>query len=336
MLKNRYEIMALVQAENCNPNGDPDMDNRPRIDLETGYGIMTDVCFKARIRRAVEELKGEEERYKILFKDGTSINREICEAALKANNTEKFTPEQIKKGNANVKGTTEAITEKYWDARTFGAVLSTGLNGGQVRGPVQVAMASSVDPINIEEITITRNSYTAGDKLTSLEEYDKLDAETPDDKKRTMGNKKYIPYGLYVFKATVSANLANKCNFDEEDLKVLIEGITQMYANDISSSKMGMSVLTPIIIFKHVGTQDAANSDNNAKEALLGCAPAYKLFDLLELNKKENVENPRSYKDYEALLHVSRLPKGVKIGFKNGPFQDIQWDNIDDSWLKLV
>ena len=336
MLKNRYEIMALVEAVNCNPNGDPDMDNRPRVDLETGRGIITDVSFKARIRRVVEELKGEKEGYCILFKDGANLNREIFDAALKANGKTEITAEERKKGNKKVKETTKAIVEKYWDARTFGAVLSTGINGGQVRGPVQVAMSTSVDPIDIEDITITRNSYTADDKgCTKLEDYDKIDESMPDDKKRTMGNKKYIPYGLYVFKATVSANLANKVDFSEEDLEVLIEAITQMYANDVSASKMGMAVLSPVIIFKHVGTQNENNSENNAKEALLGCAPAYKLFDLLEIKKKDEVDVARSYKDYEAVFHISKMPSGVQVGFKNGPFQEISWDKYDDEWLKM-
>ena len=336
MLENRYEIIALVQAENCNPNGDPDMDNRPRIDLETGHGVMTDVSFKARIRRVIEELKGDSEHYQILFKDGASINREICAAALKANDVDKFTDEMVKKGNPKVKATTDVITEKYWDARTFGAVLSTGLNGGQVRGPVQISMATSLDPIDIQDITITRNSYTDGNGLKSVEEFDELDKNTPDDKKRTMGNKKFIPYGLYVMKATVSANLANKCGFDKEDFELLLEGITQMYSNDISASKMGMSVLSPVIVFKHIGTQSESNPEANAKEALLGCAPAYKLFELLKVIKKDSVETPRNYMDYEATLDVSKLPKGIKVGFKQGPFQEIKWDFIEDDWLNIV
>ncbi len=335
MIENRYEIMAIVQAENCNPNGDPDMDNRPRSDLETGLGVISDVSFKARIRRVVEQIKGDDPNYQILFKDGASINREICRAALEANGVKEFTKEQISKGNPKVPETTAKLNEKYWDVRTFGAVLTTGLNGGQVRGPVQVAMSTSINPINIEEITITRNSYTDGDKLKSVEEYDKIDKEKPADKKRTMGNKKYIPYGMYIFKATVSANLANISGFDEEDLRLLIEGVTQMYQNDISSSKMGMSVLSPVIIFKHVGTQDENNSENNKREAMLGCASSLTLFELLEINKKENVDYPRSRRDYDAKFHISKLPKGVEVGFKTGPFQEIQWGTLDNDWLVL-
>lgn len=319
--------MALVQAVECNPNGDPDMDNRPRIDLETGYGIMTDVSFKSRIRRAIEMIDPSQE---MLFRDGNSINRAIADAALKANGTDKL----AKKSNTKVNETTKIITEKYFDARTFGAVLSTGLNAGQVRGPVQVAMATSVDPIDIQDITITRNSYTGGE-FETIAEYDREDQNLTSDKKRTMGNKKFIPYGLYTFKATVSANLANKTGFDEEDLKLLIEGITQMYSNDISSSKMGMSVLSPVIIFKHVGTQSANNQENNEREAMLGCAPAYKLFELLELKKKSEVEFPRDYKDYNAVFHMSKLPNGIKVGFKPGPFQETIWENFNDEWLQI-
>lgn len=331
MLKNRYEIMALVQAVMCNPNGDPDMDNRPRMDLETGYGVITDVCFKSRIRRAVEMLDPSQE---MLFRDGNSLNRDIAKAAFEANGVDSFKGEEFRDKNPRVAETAALIAQRFYDARTFGAVLSSGLNGGQLRGPVQVAMANSIDPINVEDITITRNSYTDGQYKT-LKEYDDADANRPDEKKRTMGDKKYIPYGLYTLKATVSANLAQKTGFDENDLKLLIEGIMQMYSNDISASKMGMSVLSPVIIFKHVGTQDENNAEDNEREAMLGCAPAYKLFELLDVKKKDDVEYPRSYKDYDAAFHLSKLPKGVNVGFKTGPFQNIQWGSLQDEWLKM-
>ena len=322
MLKNRYEIMAMVSAVNCNPNGDPDMDNRPRVDMETGRGLITDVAFKARIRRAVENIKGKDPHYQMLFHDSNSINMEIARAALKANKTDKLDK------NNQVAETRRLMEETFWDVRTFGGVLSTGLNAGQVRGPVQVAMASSVDPVDVQSLTITRNSYAEGN-FGTLKEYEDADAARPSDKKRTMGNKKYIPFGLYVMKISVSANLARNTNFSEEDFKVLLEGIAAMYQDDISASKMGMSLVGPIIVFKHIGTQADNNSEQNRIEAMLGCARADQLFDLLRIVKKENVTYPRSIHDYNVYFDMEHLPKGIIAGFKNEIFDDIDWEMKD-------
>lgn len=335
MLKNRYEIMAMISAVNCNPNGDPDMDNRPRVDMETGKGLITDVAFKARIRRAVENIKGKDPHYQMLFHDSNSINMEIARAALKANKTDKFIPDSKNKknpfenANKHVPETARLLEDTFWDVRTFGAVLSTGLNAGQVRGPVQVAMASSVDPIDAQSLTITRNCYADRKVFGTLKEYEDADAATPLNEKRTMGNKKYIPFGLYVMKISVSANLARNTNFSEEDFKVLLEGIAAMYQDDISASKMGMSLVGPIIVFKHVGTQADNNSEQNRIEAMLGCARADKLFDLLRIVKKENVTYPRSIHDYNVYFDKEHLPKGVIAGFKNEIFDDIDWEMKD-------
>lgn len=326
-LENRYEIAALVEARMCNPNGDPDMGNRPRMDFETSRGIITDVAFKSRIRNYVLEAYGDKPNCQILIQTGNSMNRAIAEAALIANGTD-----SLKKGeNKKVKESSDYMCEKYWDVRTFGAVLSTGLNAGQVRGAVQVGMSLSVDPIEPTVLSITRKCYTEGDYST-LAEYDTKDATMPDEKKRTIGNKAYIPYGLYVVKLTVSANLANKVGFSKEDFNILLEALIQMYNNDASSSKMGMSVLTPIVVFKHVGT-NPTNIEQIKKERLLGCAPAYKLFDLLRVERKPGIEVARSYNDYDIKLNLEELPNGVECGIKKAPFADIEWlkirNNID-------
>lgn len=317
-LKNRYEIVALVEARMCNPNGDPDMGNRPRIDLQTGRGIITDVAFKARMRNYVIDACRGTVGMDILMRSGASINMAIADAVLSTNGVT-----SLKGNNTKVLDSAKCMCERYWDVRTFGAVLSTGLNAGQVRGAVQVGMALSVDPIEPVTSSITRRCYTAG-AFSTLAEYEKADAAMPDDKKRTMGDKSFIPYGLYVLHATVSANLAQKVGFTEEDFTLLLESIVQMYDNDASSSKMGMSVLTPIVVFKHVGI-NIQNPAQLEKEALLGCAPAYKLFDLVSVHKKDGIEFPRSYQDYDVKLQLSGIPAGVDCGIKKSPYSDIDW-----------
>lgn len=329
-LENRYEIVALVEAQMCNPNGDPDMGNRPRVDFETGRGIITDVAFKSRIRNYVLEAYGNRPDCQILIQNGNSMNRAIAEAVLAANETDCFkTDDGKKKTNYKVKESADYMCEKYWDVRTFGAVLSTGLNAGQVRGAVQVGMSLSVDPIEPTVLSVTRKCYTEGDYGT-LAEYDAKDASLSDDKKRTIGNKAYIPHGLYVVKMTVSANLANKVGFSEEDLGILLEALIQMYNNDVSSSKMGMSVLTPVVVFKHVGL-GTGSDEQNRKERLLGCVPAYKLFDLVQISKKPGVEVARSHNNYDIKLNLSDLPGGVECGVKRSPYSDVEWLSIRDN-----
>lgn len=320
VLNNRYEIVALVSAKMCNPNGDPDMANSPRMDMDTNIGIITDTAFKARMRKYVQEAYPAKDGYSILMRNGNSLNRAIAESVLDVNNAT-----SMKKGeNKKINEAADFMCKKYWDVRTFGAVLSTGLNAGQVRGAVQVAMASSVDPIDPIVASITRCCYTEGD-YGSLNEYDAADAKLPEDKKRTMGNKAFIPYGLYVMKMTVSANLAEKTGFSEEDLKVLLESVMQMYNLDVSSSKMGMSVLSPVVVFKHVGTTDQANVEQLEKECKLGCAQAYQLFNMLSVERKADVELARDYTDYNIKLHIEDLPAGVVCGVKKAAYQDVEW-----------
>ncbi len=320
-IENRYEILVLVNAENCNPNGDPNMNNMPRVDWTTGKGIITDVSIKARQRAYVASAFDGKSGYQILVRNGESLNKRIAEAVFEANGVSSFSKDEK---NTKVDASAAIMCERYWDVRTFGGVLSTGLNAGQVRGAVQIGMASSVDDVEACNMSITRMCFTEG-KYPTLDEYDDAAAKMDDDKKRTFGDKNYIPYGLYVVKMTVSANLAQKVGFSEDDLKVLLESTMQMYDASASSSKMGMSVLSPIIVFKHVGTQADTNSEQGARERLLGCAPAYKLFDLLTIKRKDGVAAPRKYQDYNMNLHLSKLPAGVVCGIKKLPFSDVEW-----------
>ena len=330
IIKNRYEFMLLLEAAMCNPNGDPDMGNTPRQDPDTGIGYMTDTAIKSRIRSYVQDMG---KYLEILMRQGQNINRTVAEAVMAANNADNL--KDVKKGS-KIEDAQNWICDKYWDARTFGAVMSTGRNAGQIRGAVQIAMPSSVDPISVEDITITRKCYTEGD-FNTLQEFDALDAKMDEDKKRTMGNKKVTPYGLYIVKGAISACLAEKSGFTEDDLKVLFEALLQMYNHDISSSKIGMNVVSPLIVFKHVGTQHDNNSDEKEREAKLGCAPAQMLYNLLSVKKKDDVEYPRQFSDYDVTFNKSGLPDGVEVGFKYLPFTDIEWntDHLDGCGIKV-
>lgn len=359
-LKNRYEIVSLVQAITCNPNGDPDMDNRPRIDEETGKAFMTDVSIKSRIRGYVDGTKHSEKDVNgngldILIRHGESLNRDIAEAVLNGIEGGKVDTQKFKNTTQGVNKARNFMLEKYWDARVFGAVLSTGLNAGQINGPVQFEFSESVDPVTPEIVGITRKAFAVpqGERETvfgTLQEYDKWASNLPDDKKRGMGNKKIIPYALFQVNASVSAGLAKNTGMTEEDLLLLVQAWARMYDYNISASKMGMAVLLPIFVFKHVGTQKiradqdekarAQAEKQNASEALLGCAPAYQIFELISVKRKEGVEVARSYHDYDVIFHKSKLPDGVTVGVADysGKIDwDIDWDSWSEKfdWLKI-
>ena len=235
----------------------------------------------------------------------------------------------------------QRLAEKYWDVRAFGGVMSTGRNAGQVRGAVQIAMSTSVDPIGVQDMTITRMCYTDGKDCATIEEYEKEENERPDDKKRTMGNKRIATYGLYIVKGSISASLAEKVGFTETDLNALNEALLQMYNHDISSSKEGMSVGSPLFLFKHVGTQDDANAEEKAREAKLGCAAAHKLFNLMNVQKMTEIEYPRNYEDYQVSFRFSEMPKGVEVGIKTAPFSEVVWGDdvkkvLEAEGIKIV
>lgn len=319
-ISNRYDIIGLVSAQMCNPNGDPDVANRPRVDMQTGCGIITDVAFKSRMRQYVIDAYAGKEGCDVLIKNGISLNRCIAEAVLSANETDKFVKSKTNP-NKKVAESAEYMCKKYWDVRAFGGVLSTGLNAGQIRGAAQVGMSLSFDPVDVNVMSITRKCFTDGEFAT-LEEYDKASENMHDDKKRTMGDKAYIPYGLYAMKMTVSANLAAKVGFSDEDFNILLEAMMQMYNIDVSSSKMGMSVISPVVVFKHVGT--SSDAEQKAREALLGCASAYKLFDMLKVSKKDGVEYPRQISDYDIMLDMPALPNGVECCIKQGAYSSLK------------
>ena len=298
-IENRYEFVILFDVENGNPNGDPDAGNMPRIDPETGFGIVTDVCLKRKIRNYVELVKGTEDAiapvgenevgYRIYVKEGVPLNRSDAQAYAALGVDEK-TIKGKKKENPNLDGQIrDFMCRNFYDIRTFGAVMTTfvkaALNCGQVRGPVQLGFARSVEPVVPQEVTITRVAITT-----------EADAE---NKGTEMGRKYIIPYGLYRCEGYVSANLARKTTgFSKEDLALLFEAILNMFEHDHSAAR-GKMAGRALIVFEH--------------DSELGCAPAHQLFDTVRVRRSaEHDPAPaRSYLDYVGTVDEPALPEGV-------------------------
>lgn len=283
-LTKRYEFVYLFDVENGNPNGDPDAGNLPRLDPETGLGLVTDVCLKRKVRNYVELVMGDDDAYRIYVKEAAVLNNLNKEAfqhhpdmKLKENKADKM---EAKKKEDQLT-LTQWMCSKYYDIRTFGAVMTTGVNCGQVRGPVQFSFAKSIDPIAPLDVTITRMAVT-----------NEKDAE----KERTMGRKSIVPYGLYRMEGFISAPLANQTKFGEADLELLWNALLNMFDHDRSASRGKMSA-QKLVIFEHA--------------TRLGNAPAHKLFDLVEVSRKAEVEVARSFKDY--LVSIGQAPDGVTI-----------------------
>lgn len=285
VIKNRYDFVILFDVENGNPNGDPDAGNMPRVDPETGYGLVTAVCLKRKIRNYVEMLKEDAEGYRIYIKCGVPLNRsdKAAMAALGIDDDLKA----AKKSDPDIdRRLRDYMCKNYFDIRTFGAVMTTfvkgALNCGQVRGPVQIGFARSVDPIVPQEVTITRVAITT-----------EADAE---NKPTEMGRKHIVPYALYRAEGFVSANLARKTTgFSEADLKLLWQAILNMFENDRSAARGKMAV-RELIVFKH--------------DSELGNAPSYKLFDAVTVSKNDGVDVPRCYRDYTVTVD-EHIPEGV-------------------------
>ena len=285
VIKNRYDFVILFDVENGNPNGDPDAGNMPRVDPETGLGLVTDVCLKRKIRNYVEMAKEDSAGYRIYIKDQVPLNRNDAEALEYLGIDKDLKAAKKNDPEIDIK-IRDWMCANFYDIRTFGAVMTTfvkgALNCGQVRGPVQLGFARSIDPIVPQEVTITRVAITT-----------EADAE----KKGTeMGRKYIVPYGLYRAEGFVSANLARKSTgFSEDDLQLLWQAILNMFENDHSAARGKMAV-RELIVFKHASE--------------LGNAPSYKLFDAVHIARKDGVEISRSYNDYAVTVEKS-LPVGV-------------------------
>lgn len=291
-IKNRYEFVVLFDVENGNPNGDPDAGNMPRIDPESNFGLVTDVCLKRKIRNYVETVKEGEEGYGIYIREDVPLNTSD-KKALSYIGVEDLSDKGLKELKKNDPEADRKIRDfmcrNFFDIRTFGAVMTTfvkaSLNCGQVRGPVQIGFARSIDPIVSQELTITRVAITT--------EEDSL------NKKTEMGRKNIVPYGLYRAEGFISANLARKVTgFSEEDLELLWEAIINMFEHDHSAARGKMAVRR-LIVFKHSREQ--------------GDCPSYKLFDAVEVKRKEGVEFARQYSDYEIAIHREQIPESVEV-----------------------
>ena len=328
-IQNRYEFVYYVACTNANPNGDPDMGNAPRIDPQTMQGFITDVAIKRRIRNYIQIAYAGQPGMNIIVQQSTNLNRHIAEAKRAAG------VEDCAKEKEAVYAGRKKACELFFDVRTFGAVMSTGPNAGQVRGPVQIAFGKSLDPVLPMDISITRTAVAETIKDGKVEDYLKMEAETAEDKLRTMGRKQLIPFGLYEIRGFISANLAAETGFDDDDLQALFEAILNMYEHDHSASKGEMSVVSPLIIFKHVGND--SDAVQRVRQAKLGCAPAHKLFELVHVQKKADVEFARSYRDYDAVVSVDNVPSGVEIGFQSNPYGPICWGALPDGedWLQI-
>ena len=290
-IQNRYDFVVLFDVENGNPNGDPDAGNMPRVDPETNCGLVTDVCLKRKIRNYVETVKEGDPRYGIYICENEPLNRSDRRALAESGypDIKESDLKNLKKSDKDIDAKLLAyMCEHYFDIRTFGAVMTTfvkaSLNCGQVRGPVQLGFAKSVDPIMPQEVSITRVAITTEEDAAR--------------KGTEMGRKFIVPYGLYRAEGFVSANLARKTTgFSEDDLKLLWQAILNMFENDRSAARGKMAV-RKLIVFRH--------------DSELGNAPAWKLFELVHVNRAEGVSAPRSYGDYVVTVDEANLPEGVR------------------------
>jgi CRISPR-associated protein Csd2 len=277
-ITNRYDFVLFFDVENGNPNGDPDAGNMPRIDPETGHGILTDVCLKRKIRNFVELSKRKEEGYHIYVREKAILNQEHEKAyqALKLDS---------KKGQADdVEKTRLWMCQNFYDIRTFGAVMTTGVNCGQVRGPVQIVFSKSLDPVVPREVAITRMAVTRAE-----------DAQ----KERTMGQKFIIPYALYRVHGFVSAPLAERTGFSSQDLDLFWQALQNMFEHDHSASRGEMNT-RKLFVFKHEGT--------------LGNAPAHTLFERITTVRVGDAGTPaRRFRDYSIAVNKANMPEGVEL-----------------------
>lgn len=280
-IKNRYDFVMLFDVENGNPNGDPDAGNSPRVDPETGCGYITDVCLKRKIRNYVELCKEGTEGYNILIKPDRALNTKFAEAYEK----EGMKTKNKGKNPDDVKRARDFMCRNYFDVRTFGAVMSTGDDPcGIVRGPVQINFARSLSPINIQDVSITRQARTTEARTETGE--------------TEMGRKSVVPYALYRAEGYVSAALANKVtDLSEEDVELLWTAIMNMFENDHSAAR-GKMCMRRLYVFKHSN--------------VLGNSPSHILFEKIRVELKEEEKPPRSFGDYQIMVD-RQLPEGVEL-----------------------
>lgn len=311
-LANRYDFVLLFDVKDGNPNGDPDAGNLPRLDAETGHGLVTDVALKRKVRNFVAMTKEQEardpqpgeKRFEIYVREKAILNQqnqraysalkldaepaEPAEPAAETAPEKKPAKEKKRKGSGDdVNKARDWMCQNFYDVRTFGAVMSIGVNCGQVRGPVQLTFARSVDPIIAQEHSITRMAVAT-----------EAEAEKQSGDNRTMGRKHTVPYGLYVAHGFISGFLAKQTGFGEDDLELLWQALSQMFEHDRSAARGEMST-RGLFVFKH--------------DSELGNAPAHTLFDRIGIARKPGVDVPRSFADYDVRVSEANLPAGVSL-----------------------
>ena len=276
-LKNRIDFVYIFDVQDGNPNGDPDAGNLPRVDAETGMGLVTDVCLKRKVRNYVQTVKGQVNGYDIFIKEKAVVNTLIDKA---------HDDSEVKAAKDKTEAARMFMCKNYYDIRTFGAVMSTGKNAGQVRGAIQLTFARSVDTIATAEHSITRMAVAT-----------EKEAEKQGGDNRTMGRKATVPYGLYVCHGFISANLAKQTGFSEEDLELFWDALKNMFDVDRSAAR-GLMSAQKLIVFKH--------------DSILGNAPANKLFEVVKV-KKTCDGAPRSFSDYSVTIDKVGVPSNVTV-----------------------
>lgn len=287
-IENRYDFVLLFEVKDGNPNGDPDAGNLPRVDAETGRGLVTDVSVKRKIRNYVGIVKAEQPPFEIYVKEKAILNKQHERAyeAIGAGDAIKG-DDKKRKGGDKVDEARAWMCKNFYDVRAFGAVMSTGVNCGQVRGPVQLTFARSVDPIVAQEHSITRMAVAT-----------EAEAAKQEGDNRTMGRKHTVPYGLYVAHGFVSSHLATQTEFSDADLDLLWEALTNMFEHDRSAAR-GEMATRGLYVFKH--------------DSQLGNAPAHDLFARVQPTLKKDVLVPRDFDDYNISVNVADLPQGVEL-----------------------
>ena len=288
IIKNRNDFILVFDVKDGNPNGDPDAGNLPRIDPETGHGLVTDVCLKRKVRNYVELTKENFPPFEIYVKEKAILNKQHERAYEAINAAEELKGDAKKrKGGKHVEGARQWMCKNFYDVRTFGAVMSTGVNCGQVRGPIQMTFARSVDPVVTLEHSITRMAVAT-----------EAESEKQQGDNRTMGRKNTISYGVYEAHGFVSASLAAQTGFTEEDLELFWESLCNMFEHDRSAAR-GLMSTQRLIIFTH--------------ESSLGNAPAHRLFERVRLSKLDGNQPARDFRDYKLEIDEDNLPEGIKL-----------------------
>jgi CRISPR-associated protein Csd2 len=283
-MNNRYDFVYLFDCKDGNPNGDPDAANSPRIDPQDMRGLVSDVCLKRKVRNFVLLAKDAAPGYGIFVQQGSVLNEHIADAHKRLGHDVDPKSEKKKASREQVGAARSEMCKRYFDVRTFGAVMTTGTNAGQVRGPVQISFSRSLDPILPLDLSITRMAVTEA-----------KDADTPN---QTMGRKNLIPYALFRCHGFISAHLARETGFSEDDLALFWQSLTQMFDHDRSASR-GTMAPQRLIVFKH--------------QSALGNAPAHKLFERVAVSRKPGVDVARSFSDYDVQDNRGDLPLGVEI-----------------------